>query len=60
MKLFLVLDIHCATDIKASKVLEMLCLGILGSVWDEFYEKTAVTFTAHYFEYSQGKKQFSQ
>lgn len=58
--LFLVLDIHCATNIKASKLIEVLCLRISGSAWDKYYYKTAVTFTVHHFKYSQGKKQFSQ
>lgn len=59
-KLFLILDIHCPTDIKASELSEVLCLGILEGLWDRFYEQTAVTFTAYHSEYSRGKKQFSQ
>lgn len=57
MKL-LVPNIHCATNIKVSKVLEEHCLWILGCLSDRLYEKTAVTFTAQCLEYSQGKKQF--
>lgn len=60
LKLSLVLDIHQATDIKASKLLEVLCLGILGRLWDRFYGQTAVTFTSDHFECSQARKRFSE
>lgn len=60
IKPFLVHVMHCATDIKASKLLKVLYVGFLGSLSYRFYEQTAVTFSAHHFEYSQGKKQFSQ
>lgn len=57
-KKLLVPNIHCATNIKVSKVLEEHCLWILGCLSDRLYEKTAVTFTAQHLEYSEGKKQF--